>query len=258
MGDNRRKGMTTEEKKQRRRELEQNPFHHALTLKTARAWRERNRDKINARRRERHASDPEFRAAENARQKRYRAANPDAQKKAWKKWADKNRQRLHERDRVRYQSEHGQALYKAKLSRARERYATDEAYRAHRRELNRLRENQRMDALRRDPAKWTAWRIKHWWRPRWEKAVADGPEAIARYLKRARPDARREFTKWYSARLIDRRSGLGRILQAADEVAPEKSEKSFRRPFTTERKKSIIQTVGPPRPQSKAKQRRQT
>lgn len=237
MGDNRRKGMTPEEKKQRRRELEQNPFHHALTLKTARAWRERNRDKINARRLERHASDPEFRAAENERQKRYRAANPDAQKKAWKKWADKNRQRLHERDRVRYQSEHGQALYKAKLSRARERYATDEAYRAHRRELNRLRENRRMDALRRNPAKWTAWRIKHWWRPRWEKAVADGPDAIARYFKRARPDARREFTKWYSARLIDRRSGLGRIVQAADELAPgKKVEKSSRHPFTTKRK----------------------
>ncbi len=82
-----------------------------------------------------------------------------------------------------------------------------------------------------------AWRIKHWWGPRWEKAVADGPEAIARYLKRARPDARREFTKWYSARLIDRRSGLGRIVQAADELAPEKKvEKVSRHPFTTERK----------------------
>lgn len=222
MGDNGRKGLTPEERKQRRRELEQNPFHHALTLKTARAWRERNKAKLNARRRERHAADAEYRAAEKARQEHYHAAHPEARKKAWKKWADKNRQHLRERDRVRYKSEHGQAVYKAKLARSRERYATDEAYRAHRRELNRIREKRHMDALRRDPEKWTAWRIEHWWMPRWEKAVAEGPDAIARYLKRARPDARREFTRWYSARLIDRQNGLGRIVQAADEDVPEK------------------------------------
>ena len=173
--------MTKDDRNARRRELDRDPFHRALTRKTARAWRERNWEKLNAIRRDRYKTDEAFRAAEKARHERYYAAHPEARAKACKKWADKNRDALH-------------ASYAARLAR-----------------------------LKRDQATWTAWRIEHWWLPRWKIVAQQGPEAIARYLKRAREDARKAFVAWYAREnLLDTGSGLGHVPTVFDEDVHER------------------------------------
>ena len=91
--------MTRDEKNARRRELDADPFHRALTRKTAKKWRDRNLEKIKAKRRAWYAENAE---RERARQRAWNAAHKDKRAAAWKKWADANRERLRARDAARY------------------------------------------------------------------------------------------------------------------------------------------------------------
>ena len=214
--------MTKDERNDRRRELDRDPFHRALTRKTARAWRERNREKLNAIRRDRYKTDEAFRAAERERHERYYAAHPEVRAKAWKKWAAKNRDRLRERDRERYRTEEGRAKCHAKNVRRIARIRADPVLNAEFLKCKRANEAARIARLKRDPATWTAWRIEHWWLPRWKIVAQQGPEAISRYLKRARADARKAFVAWYAREnLLDTRSGLGHVPTVFDEDVPE-------------------------------------
>lgn len=214
--------MTNEEKNARRRELDRDPFHRALTYKTARAWRQRNRDKLNARRREKYRTDAEYRAAERARQLKYNTAHPEARAKAWKKWADKNRDALHASYAARYHTPEGRAKCYAKNASRMARIRADPELHDEWKRRKRATEAARYARLMRDPVKWTAWRMEHWWLPRWTVIVPQGPEAIARYLRRARPDARKAFIAWYTRQnLLDTRSGLGQVRTVFDEDVPE-------------------------------------
>jgi hypothetical protein len=184
--------MTREEKNARRRLLDQDPFHHALTLRTQRRWRKANAARLAKMRRERYANDPEYREREKANGRRWYEANVEKKKAAWKKWAEKNRERLRERDRLRSGTEKEKARRAKMIADRRERMKNDPEYAAKVREQKRL-------AYHRNKAKPSglAWMHRNIWEPKWREVVSGGPDRVAAYLKRAKPRTRHYFGIWY-------------------------------------------------------------
>ena len=178
--------MTQEEKNARRRELNKNPFHHDLELKRQKAWRDRNRDKMNALRRKQYA---ENREKEIERGRKWRAENPEKSKAAWKKWADKNRDYLRERDRIRRK---------------------DPKFAERKRELRKIRESSPEGRAKRNEShkKWyhenkdkasiLRWYMKFLWLPRWERLELEGPKAEELYLRRCNEKTRMCYRLWKS------------------------------------------------------------
>ena len=184
--------MTREQKNAHRRLLDLNPFHHALTLRTARRWRKANAKRLAKRRRERYANDPEYRERERERGRKWAEANREKKKASWKKWADKNRDKLRERDRLRSGTEKEKLRRAQQIAQRRERLHTDPEYAAKVREYKR-------QSYHRNKAKASglAWYHKFIWEPKWREVVSGGPDRVAAYLKRAKPRTRHYFGIWY-------------------------------------------------------------
>ena len=180
--------MTREQKNAHRRLLDLNPFHHALTLRTARRWRKANAKRLAKRRRDRYANDPEYRE----RGRKWAEAHPEKKKASWKKWADKNREKLRERDRLRSGTEKEKLRRAQQIAQRRERRHTDPEYAAKVRE-------QKRQSYHRNKAKASglAWYHKFIWEPKWREVVSGGPDRVAAYLKRAKPRTRHYFGIWY-------------------------------------------------------------
>ena len=123
----------------------------------------------------------------------------------------KNSRRIAEKQHAYATSEHGKAVKAAQRERRRIRMETDaefrEAQRAKSREAYaaRVKTDHGRRKFLKDLSKW------------WEKVAAGGADRVARYMKRARPENRAEFVKWYSRRLIDTKTGFGHIVEAEDE-----------------------------------------
>lgn len=176
--------MTAEEKNARRRELDKDPFHHALSRKVANAWREAHKDELNARRRAKYAANKE---REHALQKAWRETHKENTKAAWARYAATHRAQLRKRDKAR---------------------AADPVIAAHKRELRRLREKDPKRANRRrwvkrlyyhthkHDAKGLRWLINSLWLPKWREVVAAGPERIAKYRKRCAVRTRSYFDRY--------------------------------------------------------------
>ena len=185
--------MTREERNARRRELNKNPFHRNLELRRQRAWREKNKEKMNARKREVYA---ENREREVARGRRWREENPEKVKAAWKKWADKNRDYLHERDRIRRQNpefvERRRRLRKIRDSSPEGRAINNAAHKA-------------WYHKNKNGARGLRWYMKFLWIPKWESLEREGPEAEEKYLKRCYEKTRMYYRLWKSGSpIIDR------------------------------------------------------
>lgn len=178
--------MTRDEANARRRELDADPFHRALTLKTPKAWRDRNRDRINEKRRADYAANIE---REHARQKAWREANPDKRRASWKKWADANRDRLRARDAARSTTEAEKARRAHMIAVRRERMASDPGYRAHVNALKRANYHNSKTG-----AKFLRWYLKSILIPRWLKI--EGDEAERKYLARCNDRTRRLYMLW--------------------------------------------------------------
>lgn len=202
-----RKAMTREQKNAHRRLLDMNPFHHALTLKTQRKWRKAHAKELNARRRERYATDPEYRELERERGRKYREENPEKTRAAWKKWADKNRDKLRERDALRRTAPEEKARRAEQIAKRRERIKTDPEYAAKIREQKRLayHRNKHTD-------KGVEWLQKFLWEPKWRQVVAEGPDRVQAYLKRAKPRTRHYFAIWYGKHRRDVGMGDWRLM----------------------------------------------
>ena len=193
--------MTPEEKNARRRELDADPFHRALTRKTAKKWRDRNREKLNARRREKYAQDPE---SARRKAKAWRDRNPEKRKAAWKKWADANRDRLRARDAARSKTQKEKERRKRMIEERRKRRASDPEYREHIRAVKREsyhRNKGRANGLR--------WYLKYLLIPRWRRIKDDEDEA--RYLARCGERTRNLYGLWKSGAYgaLERLTGEG-------------------------------------------------
>ena len=178
--------MTRDEVNARRRELDADPFHRALTNKTAKAWRDRNRERINAKRRADYAANIE---RERARAKAWRDANPEKRSASWKKWADANRDRLRARDAARYATPADKARRERMIAARRERMASDPEYRAHVNALKRAYYHNSKTG-----AKFLRWYLKFILVPRWLKI--EGDEAERKYLARCNDRTRRLYMLW--------------------------------------------------------------
>lgn len=181
--------MTPEEKNARRRELDKDPFHHALSRKTANAWREAHKDELNARRRAKYAENIEH---EHEYRRKWREENKDKTKAAWKRYSSKpgNKTKLREKWRER---------------------AKDPVIAERRRELRRKR---MLDPQRRKHVNWQKRfsyhahkhdrigiraMVRQEWREKWQSVVAAGDERIEKYLKRCGVRVRSFFAKWRRA-----------------------------------------------------------
>jgi len=182
------KAMTPEERNARRRELDADPFHLALTRKTAKAWRDRNKEALNAKRRAKYAANRE---RELERQRAYAAAHPEVRKRAWAKWASKpeNRIKLLMRDRKR--SADPVEKEKRKAQRA-EKIRTDPAYAENiRAQKRRAYHRHKYDAIG------LRWKYRFLWMPKWRQILAQGLERIEQYRKRCCVQTWSYFVKWY-------------------------------------------------------------
>lgn len=179
--------MTREEKNARRRELDADPFHRSLTLRTQRAWREKHKDEINARRRAKYAANPE---SERAKSKAWNEAHPDKRAASWKKWSAKpgNRAKLRARDRARaadpVKAEHNRQLRRERLKdpkvRNRVRWQKRFYYHQHKHDAIGLK-----------------WKYKFTWLPKWKKIASEGIERIERYRARCAVQTWSYFVQWY-------------------------------------------------------------
>ena len=178
--------MTRDEKNARRRDLDADPFHRALTRKTAKKWRERNREQINEKRREKYAENAE---CERARQRAWNAAHKDKRAAAWKKWADANRDRLRARDLARSKTQKEHERRKQMIAARRERIANDPEY-------HEKIKAQKRDLYHRnkDGAKFLRWYLKFILIPRWRRIDCD--EAERKYLARCNDRTRRLYMLW--------------------------------------------------------------
>ena len=178
--------MTRDEKNARRRELDADPFHRALTRKTAKKWRDRNLEKIKAKRRAWYAENAE---RERARQRAWNAAHKDKRAAAWKKWADANRERLRARDAARYATAADKARRDHMIAARRDRIANDPEY-------HEKIKAQKRDLYHRnkDGAKFLRWYLKSILIPRWRRIDCD--EAERKYLARCNDRTRRLYMLW--------------------------------------------------------------
>ena len=201
--------MTREERNARRRELDADPFHHALTLKTARKNRAKNRDKLNARNRERYA---EHREEINARLRAKRAADPvgtlERERKYWRKWRSKPGVREYLKQKYReYASVPEHIERKKSLRAARKAARTPEQI-----EAEKKRRRDWYHRTKRD-ASGIRWTFKQQWRPRWTRLVDEGPEAISRYQKRCTPRTKFFLNAWLQGgdERVYQLTGKGRV-----------------------------------------------
>lgn len=176
--------MTREERKARRRELDLNAFHHSLSRKVAKAWREKHRDEINARRREKYAANRE---RELAWCRAWREANPELKRAAWQRWAKANREKLRKRARLRYADPEKRAK-DAERRKARE--ATPEG-RAKKRAASRYFYHK----LKYSPLGFRRIYLMRWSKI-WPKIVADGEERVEQYHRRAAVRTWSFFLHW--------------------------------------------------------------
>ena len=207
----RKKAMTREQKNAHRRLLDLNPFHHALTLRTARRWRKAHAKELAAKRRERYANDPEYRERERERGRKWREANPDKRKAAWKKWAAKNADKLRARDAARSKSPEEKARRAAMVEKRRERIKNDPEY------AQKIREQKRAAYHRnKHTAKGIEWMQKYLWEPKWREVVEGGCDRITAYLKRAKPKTRHYFHIWYGKHRRELGMGDWRLTSAGE------------------------------------------
>lgn len=182
---NGRSAMTREERNARRRELDADPFRRSLRLKREKAWRDRTKEERNARRRAKYAAlTPEELAAEKAKHKAYRDANKEKRAAAWKKWADKNRDRLRAKDAARDKKKNA-----ARAAEYRARKASDPGYLEHVRKIRRDGY-----ARNKDRSLGYRWKYLQIWRPKWLEVVK--LDRIAEYVKRCAPKTRLFFNYW--------------------------------------------------------------
>ena len=178
--------MTREETNARRRELDADPFHRALTHKVQKAWRDRNREHFNAKKRAWYAANIE---RERARSKAWRDAHKDKRAASWKKWADANRERLRARDAARYATAADKVRRDRVIAARRERLKNDPEYhekiKAQKRDLYHRNKN---------GAKFLRWRLKFILVPRWRRI--DGDEAERKYLAHCNDRTRRLYLLW--------------------------------------------------------------
>lgn len=181
--------MTPEEKNARRRELDRNPFHLALTHKTQKAWRDAHKVERNAKRRANYAAHVD---EMRAKAKAWRDRNKDKVKASWK----------------RYMAKPGN---KAKVYAKLKERAKDPAIAKRKRELRRIREK---DPKRANHRRWVKRLYYHTHkhdvigirayvrqdlRERWQSVVAAGEEETGKYLKRCGVRVRSFFAKWRRA-----------------------------------------------------------
>ena len=187
--------MTREERNARRRELDAaSAFHRANTRKTANKWRKKHAEAIKARRREKYATDPAYRQKQRKYSLRWRKNNPDKVKLSWKKWADKNREHLRERDRLRSATQAESERRKRLVAERRERIASDPDYTA------RIRAAKREHYHRfKHTQKGIAWLQRYIWEPKWREVCAAGAARIQSYVSRAKPRTREYFARWFGA-----------------------------------------------------------
>ena len=176
--------MTREERNARRRELNKNPFHRDLELKRQRAWRERNKDKMNALRRENYAANKKKHLD---RARRWRASNPEKVKAAWKKWADANRDHLRERGRLR-RLDPKAAERKRELRKIRDSSPEGRAKHNESRKAWWKKSKDKEVGIR--------WYMKCLWIPRWRRLELEGPDAEEKYLKRCNERTRAYYRLW--------------------------------------------------------------
>jgi hypothetical protein len=101
--------------KNKRKRRRNNP---ELFRESDRLYRERNRDAINKRRRENRAQNPD---RYNEYNRLWRKKNIDRHKKTLKKWRDANREKLRELDKERYWQDPQKARERKKLTRNKEK-----------------------------------------------------------------------------------------------------------------------------------------
>lgn len=171
----------------RKRYFAENPFAHELYKKTKRKWWKRNKDKINQRRRERYATDPEY------REKNLHSPTKNGpDRKTTRAKANKilmqdpaARARKRERDRRYRQS----AACKEARKRYKARIKTDPV------RLENMRLNNRLSARRNYDKRYLA-RVEKVLIPKWEKIAAEGPKAILAYWKTIQVKTRSFMIKW--------------------------------------------------------------
>ena len=178
--------MTPEERRARRKELESDPFYRQLINKRVKAWRDANKEKLNAARRAKYAENPDL---ERARCKAWREANPEKARASWRKWYSKpaNVAHLRARDRARA----ADPVLRARKEAQRKERRKDPAVRARERAYRRYHyhaNKYRPSGLR--------WMFLQQWSKKWASVVADGPEAVDKYLKRCMPRTRSYFKHW--------------------------------------------------------------
>ena len=180
--------MTPEERRERRKKyLADHPFAHELYKKTKRKWRQKNKDKINQRRRERYASDPEYREkvlhspTKNGPDRKTTRARAnmilmqDPAARARKRARDK---RYRQSDACK----EARKRYKAKIK-------TDPV------RLENMRLNNRLSWHRNSEKRYMS-RVEKVLVPKWEAIAAEGPSAILAYWKKIRTKTRSYMIQW--------------------------------------------------------------
>lgn len=167
---------------------------------------------VQRRNRKRRMQNPEYAERERARSREYYASHREQCLERARRWRSKNKDRMHEYQ----QAVKSTDAYRRKIARQselRREKRKDPAFRAQ------ISAQQR--AYRRKlhaEGRYSEFSRKTYLMKKWEKIVAAGREAIATYVRRARPENRKSFVAWYNRKLIDRTSGLGRITPAEDET----------------------------------------
>lgn len=188
--------MTRAEKNARRRELDKDPFHHSLTRKVSNAWREKNRDRINAGRRKRYAEDEEYRAKEQERRKKFETEHPEKKAQSWKKWADKNREYLRRKYAERSKTPKEKARMKRQVAERKRRRHSDPEYAEHIRKMKRDYYNRTKNTPR-----GLKWYFTYIWLPKWKRIVSEGPDRVEKYMRRCNDRTRMYFKMWQSGKV---------------------------------------------------------
>lgn len=186
--------MTDEQKEKRRsyrkQYLADNPFAHELYKKTKRKWRLKNKDKINQRRRERYAKDPEYREkvlhAPTKNGPDRKTTRALAYKTLMQDPAARARKRA--RDRRYRQSD----ACKAARKRYRMKIKTDPV------RLENMRVTNRLSHRRNHEKRYLA-RIRKTLIPKWKVIAAEGPSAILAYWKKIKVKTRSFMIQWLRA-----------------------------------------------------------
>ena len=173
-------------------------------------WRMKNLDRlleVQRRNQKRRMQNPEYVARERARAHKYYAAHREETISRTKRWRKRNADRIHAYE----QAKKGTEAYRRKIARTtelRREKRKDPAYRAKVAAQQRAY-RQKLHA----EGRYGAFSMRTYLLPKWEKLLAAGRAAIAKYMRLARPENRRQFVLWYTKRnnLIDRTRGLGKI-----------------------------------------------